>query len=361
MAENNKNRTTNELYDLVKNGDLNPTEESVRKLRHWLNSSRNTTAGVSEQAVYQGDYKNTPLHVVLNGNLPADVVNLLIECAPETLGMKNKSGSLPLHCACNSGVSLDIIRTMVKVYPEGIKIEDNYGWLPIHFACWSTAGLDVLNFLLEVHPRSINKKDRFNRRPSDIFKRWICIKSDDSEDDETSTNYSRHRTKLLLHDAIITGFSIHLVKFLIEAFPESCTVQDDNGMIPLHYACSNVALRSMDVVAALLNVYTEGSTVRDNQGRTPLQLMKPFASVIDKNGMLPIHHQAATGSSDSFTVDSLQFLVHAYPASIMIADGHGMLPWHHACLNRNSSIDLLLLFLKLYPESIRLSVTSAPR
>ncbi len=314
-----------------------------------------------KEAVYQGKYKNTPLHVVLSENLQADVVNLLIECAPETLGMKNQSGSLPLHCACNSGVSLDIIRTMVKVYPEGVKIEDNYGWLPIHFACWNASGLDVLNFLLEVHPGSMNRKDRFNRSPSDIFKRWICFESDDGEGDETSTNNSTRRATLLLHDAAIAGFSIHLVKFLIEAFPGGCTVQDENGMIPLHHACSNVALRSMDVVAALLNAYAEGSTVRDNQGRTPLKLMKPFVSYIDKNGMLLIHHQAATGSSDSFTVDSLQFLVCAYPASIMIADRNGMLPWHHACLNRNSSIDLLMLFLKLYPESILLSVVSAPR
>ncbi len=32
MAENNNNRTTNELYDLCKNGDLDHTEESVRKI-----------------------------------------------------------------------------------------------------------------------------------------------------------------------------------------------------------------------------------------------------------------------------------------------------------------------------------------
>jgi len=34
-------------------------------------------------------------------------------------------------------------------------------------------------------------------------------------------------------------------------------------------------------------------------------------------------------------------------------DSHGLLPFHYACLNTASSVDVLMLLLQLYPECIR--------
>jgi len=53
----------------------------------------------------------------------------------------------------------------------------------------------------------------------------------------------------------------------------------------------------------------------------------------------------------------LNILHDAYPEAIQMHDSSGLLPIHHAYLNEASSLDVLMLLLKLYPESIKGSIT----
>jgi hypothetical protein len=74
------------------------------------------------------------------------------------------------------------------------------------------------------------------------------------------------------------------VKLVAVAFPESCMVEDENGMASLHHACANAATAySFDVAMTLLEVNPESSTIADNHGRTPAQILKQFASQRDEN------------------------------------------------------------------------------
>jgi hypothetical protein len=45
-------------------------------------------------------------------------------------------------------------------------------------------------------------------------------------------------------------------------------------------------------------------------------------------------------------------LFRANPEAIALPDNKGILPFFHACLNNTSSHETLMLFVKLYPESI---------
>ncbi len=71
--------------------------------------------------------------------------------------------------------------------------------------------------------------------------------------------------------------------------------------------------------------------------------------------MFPSHHLAA--SSDCFTKKSLLLFFNSYPEGIRAPDINGMLPFHHACLNQAIPLEVLMLFVSLYPEAVKRFLT----
>ena len=330
-----KKKGNRELYDLCWNarGD---NEDSLTTLRQWLNRNKNNDIFFKEAASYKGEHRWTPLHWIVFKRLPIDLVEILIQLAPETLRIKNDLGKLPFHLACHGG-SLDLIRIMMNANPGSIQAKDQSGNLPLHLSCHSGASLEVLNLLIEAYPESVHEKNRNMDLPSQYLKRWAH-----------RTGGNRHLS--FLHDAVVGKFSIHLIQLLLVAFPESGMVQDKNGMTPLHHACTN---NSRDVVIALLNANPESSTVTDCHGRTPSQLLKDaFPTARDDSCKHILHHQAARCGGLATT--SLTFWLDFDPGCIEITDIHGMLPFHYACLNKDSSLEVLMMFVQFNPESIAL-------
>jgi len=243
-----------------------------------------------------------------------------------------------------------LISLLLDAFPRSVQVRDNFGWLPLHWACYRGAPLDVLNLLVEKYPESLHIKVS-DKKPSQFLRQ--CVNHDDADDNMSFATKGK-QYMFLLHRAAAGRYSVHLVKLLLEAFPNSCMIQDSNGMVPLHHACVNALPESMDVVMVLLHAANNNNsdtilTWKDNQGRTPSQLLQSIASQRDKNGKLILHHQASKGF---FTAKSLILLFRAHPASIVSPDNLDMLPFHHACLNTTSSLELLMLFLKLNPETI---------
>lgn len=309
--------------------------ESLGNLRNWLatkssssssSSSSNSSRGKSSTnanfiraaATYQGYDNMTPLHLVLGRGVPIDVVQMLVQQAPETLRMKNSNGKIPLHLACRFGASLEILDLLLTNYPQGLEVRDNNDKRPSCF-------LSINDY----HSNSItkNKKNPF-----------------------------------LLHRVISGGFSIPLVQLLLQALPESCTVSDENGMIPLHHACycanKKKVTESMEIISLLLEANPGSYQIKDNMGRTPSALLSLEQTTTMTNGRYLLHRQAAnkhlssTNTNSNSGIHLLRFLVHTYPDSIQQPDHHGMLPFHHACLNPTNSLDVLMLLLTLYPDCV---------
>jgi hypothetical protein len=97
---------------------------------------------------------------------------------------------------------------------------------------------------------------------------------------------------VLLRKAVAEGFSVHLVKLLLEAFSESCMIQDSDGMVPLHHACKKQTADWVNVASLILKESPKSATMKDNNGITPSQLLKEAASRKDDEGKLLLHHQA---------------------------------------------------------------------
>jgi hypothetical protein len=75
--------------------------------------------------------------------------------------------------------------------------------------------------------------------------------------------------------------STHLIKLLVQAFPESCTTKDNDGMVPVHYACAGSASNFLGHAIILLDITKDSLQIKYSHGRTPLKLLSNTASIPD--------------------------------------------------------------------------------
>ena len=280
-----------ELYDLCMYAILS---DDFENLRQWLNDGKEDK---EEAAIYQDDWNRTPLHVSLSCRLPLDIIVSLVQCAPKTLQTQDRDGWLPLHHACFVGATFETLNILVEAYPDGLNVENNH-----------------------------------SDKPCDILSKQEA------------------RYKDLWHSAV--GLSVPLVQLVLQAFPNSCMQPDEQGNVPLHYylrTSDNRASNWLDIVMLLLKASPESFTVADKNGDTPSQLFTKLASTPDEKGQYLLHQEASKGIASA---ETLNLLVKAYPESIEKPDDQHMLPFHIACLNTSSSIDVLMQFIQICPVSL---------
>lgn len=103
-------------------------------IRAWLAANPNQVDRQSA-AMHQGRFMTTALHMVCKlMNPPVDIIEALIECAPETVTWADSNGWLPLHHACANGASGKVLAVLVEAYPEGKVKQDKRFRTPLHFA-----------------------------------------------------------------------------------------------------------------------------------------------------------------------------------------------------------------------------------
>lgn len=329
------------LYNICREAccsDENVKEARLKEVKQWLEENKQDLKVLDEAAYFKDENGATPLHYLVRANPPSDLVQQILQVVPDTAKAQSVCGWLPLHVALFIKTSPDLVKLLLKAYPESTTVQNRQGHLPLHIACTMGVSIELMDLLLLAYPESADIQDKMDYVPSAYLRNQI-----------TPTKHYEHL--FLLHNAIIGGYSIHLVKFFLKEFPESCIKQDEDGMIPLHHACLCNAPHFFEYVRVLLDANSEESlTIQDKLGRTPLQLLKRILSTPDEAKRLPLHRLAA--SSASVSEKSLQVLVDAYPESITSVDKDGMLPFYYACLNPVSSLGVIFLFLMSFPEAV---------
>jgi ankyrin repeat protein len=324
---------TEELYNICREASF--IQSRISDVAQWLEENKEDEEFVEEAAYYQDEYAVTALHYLLRASPPIDLVRQWLEFAPYAPTAQSICGWLPLHVALMANASPDVVKLLLQSYPKGAKVQNAQGQLPLHLAVGVGCSLELINLLLLAYPESINIQDKTGNSPSSCWKLQTV-----------SANSTDHL--LLLHRAIICEYSTSLVKFLLSTFPEGCMKRDENGMAPLHYACASAAPHALQYVVALLNVNANCLIMKDNLGRTPLHIMKQ--NPLEKAEQHPLHFLVA--NVVNLSGESLQLILDAYPDSATSEDKYGMLPFHHACLNPNSSLEVLMLFINMNPEIV---------
>mmetsp|Transcript_6150 Transcript_6150/g.10426 ORF Transcript_6150/g.10426 Transcript_6150/m.10426 type:complete len:853 (-) Transcript_6150:113-2671(-) len=186
----------------------------------------------------------------------------------------------PLHLVCRNGPPLDIVQMLIAAGPVTVSMSDTFGWLPLHYACANQASQEVLKLLTEQYPESKTCVDKRMRTPL-----HFALAHTDRPANVT--------TVILLSE---TGAALYA---------------DENGMLPLHYACAYGV--GEDVLRVLTDNHIQTIIATDKRGRTPIHFAMgnadreaspgvvnllisqhaPVVDSIDLEGNLPIHLLAA--------------------------------------------------------------------
>eukprot|EP00578_Thalassiosira_sp_NH16_P015096 CAMPEP_0181113566 /NCGR_PEP_ID=MMETSP1071-20121207/20416_1 /TAXON_ID=35127 /ORGANISM="Thalassiosira sp., Strain NH16" /LENGTH=879 /DNA_ID=CAMNT_0023197613 /DNA_START=119 /DNA_END=2758 /DNA_ORIENTATION=- len=143
----------------------------------------------------------------------------------------------PLHLACRNCPPRDIVRMLLAASPRTVEWTDSFGWLPLHYACANEASEEVLVMLAEIYPES-----------------GVCVDK-------------RRRTPL--HFALgHTERPAKVATVVLLSGTGAALMADENGMLPLHYACAYGATEQ--ALRELTDEHIQTIVATDNRGRTPL-------------------------------------------------------------------------------------------
>jgi ankyrin repeat protein len=300
-------------------------------------------------AQVQDHFIGLPLHIACRTGASYGVIHALLEAYPKAAQSPNIHGIMPLHYACDNALSTpNVVSQLLQVYPDAAKITSSHGCLPLHLAC-KNPHLEIMDLLLSAYPASINIPNGHGDLPSVILQKYATAAT------ATTTTAANQQQKLhLMHKAIQKDLSPHLIQLLLKAFPESCMALDSDGMLPLHYACSKHPTKlSIETVMILTqDGNPDSSSMPNREGKAPLQLLRNTLAYQDNHGRAFLHTWASTNTFTVSSTKQLEFFMEIYSEGIFLPDNLGMLPFHHACLNATSSIDILLMFIQSHPESI---------
>ncbi len=225
---------------------------------------------------------------------------------------------------CLSELSLRAIIERYGVTPDSNDIT-NYTFF--HEACRNervTEGI-LHQYLLEYFPNAIRYVDEDGRLPIHT----ICRNRDPNPFERI---FGHGRGRKAEH------VTLGVVKVLVDAFPDSLSLEDRFGYMPLHYFCLNQKILHEEVALKILKFLLK---------RCP----ESVRHTTTENRMLPIH-LAARRQSHKFC----RRLIKAYPGSEQVANSHGTLPFHFAC--QFNTVATAKYLYKLYPESIHAAIAA---
>jgi len=221
-------------------------EQTWERTRKWLwthqdPEERNAAASV------RGNNDATPLHNVCKlANPPADIVQALLDAAPETSSWTDSHGWLPLHHACVNGSSGEVLQILTMAYPEGKTKQDSQNRTPLHF--YLTHHID-------------------NGAEMAVNMGFLA--------DSGAAELPDVGGMLPMHYASAYGTHEAVLRVLAEAYPDSLIAKENKGRSPMHLAMVNAhRAASPNVVRFLLeNSGSELVNGRDHDGYLPLHLL----------------------------------------------------------------------------------------
>ena len=201
---------------------------------------------------------------------PVDVVESLIECSEETVTWADSNGWLPLHHACANGASGKVLAVLVEAYPDGKVKQDKRYRTPLHFAFFrKDAHEDKMNLKADAR-KSMNPNDEEEDDVGNSMPEIVALLADSG-----AAELQDEGGMLPMHYASAYGTTREVLEVLLEVYPESITKRENKGRNPLHLAMVNAHRKSSpSVVGFLLEVdAAEIINVHDDDSHLPIHLL----------------------------------------------------------------------------------------
>ena len=154
----------------------------------------------------------TPLHLVCktegSRQVPLSVVNLLLRCNPKAAGVPDSQQYLPLHHACEMGANPEVIQALVEAYPAATSTLTRKKDSALSLACTANKSAATVQLLIQANSKVLTQKNDYGFSPLHC----VC---------------RAHQPRM------------GIVQALVDACPESVTLQTNSGETPFHLASTN--------------------------------------------------------------------------------------------------------------------------
>lgn len=197
---------------------------------------------------------------------------------------RGDSAMTALHFACRNAPPTDVIDVFLSIAEDTVQWPDSFGWLPIHYACACGAETEVIKQLAEAFPESKTTVDRRGRTPlhfalgnssKPVAPDVVVLLSSSG-----AAGYADDNGMLPLHYACAYGASEEALYVLTGAYPDAITTQDRRGRTPLHFALSNAGRRAAPAAVRLLVSFNRDIVNSRGGSSNPLRVLAEFAATI---------------------------------------------------------------------------------
>jgi len=176
----------------------------------------------------------------------------------------------------------------------------------LHEACKCAKSLAMIQFLIDVWHDSIRA---FQNEHS--YKLWP------------------------LHDALNNDtVDVEIIRYLVNAWPESIMSQIEEDTVAIHWACKNCV--PFSVIRFLAEEWPESVRMNGYYG-------------------LPLHRTCAQ-PRHKVAILIVKYLIQQWPDSVKVRDRHGVLPLHEACRIYEPDAELIALLIETWPEGVRIAL-----
>ena len=191
--------------------------------------------------------------------------------------------------ACRYRPPVDVIESLLAVAHEVIEWVDRFSWLPLHYACANGASEEVLVVLTNAFPPSKVAIDKRGRTPLHFSvgneEHMPTPAAVEILSGSGAARCADENGSIPLHYACAYGATVEVLQILLEAVPASTTAVDFKGRTPLHFAMGNAEKSYAPMIVELL-LQQNPVVVNDidNDGQLPLQLLANEAKKIPPDG-----------------------------------------------------------------------------
>lgn len=306
---------------------LHNAAEKLRTNRELLEylAQRCPKAGVAECG-----QKYTPLQSMAAEVVPLYMYEVLAESCPESLlprvgvpgPIEHYVAQAHEHDDISNREHEEVCHFFITKQREAARqILKDDGWNPLHEAPMYK---DIVRYMVRRNPQFLRCADRTGSLPLHYH-----VSYDGSH--------------------AITGILV------ANLYPDATRVKNNDGQLPIHIACKGD--QPTDVLGRLISFYPEGLVEQDNDGRCPLHY-----------AIAAKERHPAMGSADRRALDdevcspewhacgtrqAVGLLLRKCGRAATIPDRQGITPLEFALLAPNTSLDILYMMLRAFPDALK--------
>jgi ankyrin repeat protein len=320
--------------------------------------------------------EDQPLNILLrNDRCSAESALMMMTSFLDTVKHMDKTGDSPIHTECSKKCRYDVIMKAIDLYPGSLAICDESGRFPLlvlmrnRLASARTIRAVTEKYIDCLKSNHINIKDLpvntalFTKDAQNNLSKCVKI-CPESVVVALSLRYLRVRDFIelpCLHE--------HKLLEIVGTYPNILKINHDYSGNLIHVECASKC--RVNVLSAFITISPESLSMADRDGNLPLHILlrcKYAPSNIvrmvigayeeallhqstSKN--LPIHIECLHG----YRIDVLSEMINSRPEILSMANSTGYLPLHSLLMNpfwnRSSSVASIELLLNAFPQALR--------